>query len=164
MHASPVTTGGVPATTGCANNYTCGPSFCQRVSNAACCPANGLPALSTGGTCPTVTDPPVAQQIAGLTCRTCNQSSDARCSSAALSSTFVGPGVKAAYCNDDFLVVHSDGTPNHPTYLQYIQRPPGSAASGAGYGDQCVTRSMKTQVRSRWPPWGAVRCRRRTLA
>ena len=56
-------------------------------------------------------------------------------------------GIKAAYCNDEFLVVHSDGQPGHPTTLDAIQRPPGSVQSSAsGYTSQCVTRSIKGQV------------------
>ena len=82
--------------------------------------------------------------------------------SAAIAAAFaLGAGIKVIYCTDEYLVIHSDGTPNHPTYLEYIQRPPGSVASGAKYEDQCVTRGMKTQVRaprgwaasSRTPTW-----------
>jgi hypothetical protein len=33
--------------------------------------------------------------------------------------------VKAAYCNDAYLVIHSNGQPNHQAYLDAIPTPPG---------------------------------------
>ncbi len=36
-------------------------------------------------------------------------------------------GLKAIYCNDKFLVIHSTGAPNHKDGLKYIPQPPGEA-------------------------------------
>ncbi|MEW5318335.1 MAG: hypothetical protein WDW38_009563 [Sanguina aurantia] len=54
-------------------------------------------------------------------------------------------GIKAAYCTDQFLVVHSDGSPNHATYLNGIPKPPGGGAEGTSYVNQCVTRTFARQ-------------------
>ena len=62
-----------------------------------------------------------------------------RCASAALAAVIVGGGVKAAYCNDAFLVIVSDGTPGFPTYLTSIKNPPGAVGSD---GSACVTRTV----------------------
>jgi hypothetical protein len=145
--ATALSSGGVLNSAGCSNNSTCGPSFCVRVPNASCCSADGLfPPPS--GICPPDAPPPVA--VSSVPCRQCTASPDARCTSAGLRSTLaLNSGIKAAYCNDEFLVVHSDGQPGHPTtYLEAIQRPPGSSKSSAteGYASQCVTRSVKGQV------------------
>ena len=143
-HASPLYLNSLPYSDGCNNKHTCGPSWCTLVSNAACCTSTGN--FASGGVCPPTQPEPI--NIANIPCKQCTAATEARCTSTGLRSLLkpgIGYGVKAAYCNDQFLVVHSDGTPNHPTYLEYIQRPPGSAASGASYPQQCVTRSMKSQ-------------------
>ena len=70
------------------------------------------------------------------------------CPSSKLSSIFakgLNFGLKAAYCTDQYLVVHSDGTPNHQDTLNLIPRPPGDSSTGSTYGSQCVTRSRETQ-------------------
>ena len=38
--------------------------------------------------------------MSAIPCRECTQSTDARCTAAALQATFTGPGIVAAYCND----------------------------------------------------------------
>lgn len=50
---------------------------------------------------------------------------------------------QAAYCTDKFLVVHSDGSPNHKTYLSAIPRPPGGGTGS--YDSSCVTRTFARQ-------------------
>jgi len=54
-----------------------------------------------------------------------------------------GGGLKAAYCNDNFLVIHSSGKANHKDGLTNIPRPPG--AGGVSYSSACVTRSYHNQ-------------------
>lgn len=125
---------------------TCGASWCTKVSNAAC------------SATPAQINVPLA--ISNIPCRTCTPSSADVCSTAFLTCTLpTGDGsrygVKAAYCNDDFLVIHSDNTPNHNDGLADVETPPGGdyctngAASGScGYANQCVTRSRITQFMS----------------
>jgi hypothetical protein len=38
--------------------------------------------------------------------------------------------IKAAYCNDKFLVIHSNGQPNHAAFLDSIPTPPGAGGEG----------------------------------
>jgi hypothetical protein len=57
-----------------------------------------------------------------------------------------GVGVKAAYCNDQFLVIHSNGRPNHKDGLSLIPRPPGEG--GVPYTQACVTRSFHPSFNS----------------
>ena len=49
-----------------------------------------------------------------------------------------GQGIKAAYCNDEFLVIHSDGTTGFSDTLKSVKNPPASISSD---GTACVTRS-----------------------
>lgn len=60
----------------------------------------------------------------------------------------IGNGIKAVYCTDQFLIIHSDNTPNHADTLSLIPRPPGDSSSGSNYGSQCVTRARQTQFLS----------------
>jgi hypothetical protein len=54
-----------------------------------------------------------AAVVGGYNSKTCTQSLDSRCTSAFLTATFGNfEAVKAAYCNDDYLVVHSSGAPH----------------------------------------------------
>ena len=51
----------------------------------------------------------------------------------------IGGGLKAVYCNDEHLIVHSNGVPFHTDGLAYIPRPPGEG--GVDYSSASVTRS-----------------------
>ena len=55
----------------------------------------------------------------------CKPTQDHRCTSEYLSSIIKSPGIKAAYCNDLFLVIHTDMTGGYPTHLSDIPVPPG---------------------------------------
>jgi hypothetical protein len=58
---------------------------------------------------------------------------------------YVGGGLLAAYCNDKWLVVASNGVPNHPaTGLLSIPVPPGG--SDGPYASSCVTRGYQQQL------------------
>ena len=103
----------------------CGPSFCDTVVN------------TVAGCIFTNNNYNYATMMSQLPSKTCTQSTDPRCSSAALSALMKGQGIKAAFCNDQFLVIHSDGTPGFSTYLDSIKNPPGAVASD---GTTCVTR------------------------
>jgi hypothetical protein len=48
-------------------------------------------------------------------------------------------GLKAIYCNDKYLVVHSNGKANHQDGLASIPHPPGGG--DGSYSTSCVTRS-----------------------
>jgi len=89
----------------------------------------------------------MAKEIKSLTCRQCTQASPAKhpiCSAKALKASLALPSaVQAAFCNDEFLVIHSHGQPNHATNLAGVPRPPGG---GDGpYESSCVTRSFVMQ-------------------
>jgi hypothetical protein len=60
-----------------------------------------------------------------ITTRKCTQSTDVRCTSDRLYDMVVGSGIKAAYCNEDFVVVHSDLSGSYPMWLSDIPNPPG---------------------------------------
>lgn len=104
----------------------CGPSFCDNITNT-------LPGCIFKTSI--VWDYP--SLVSKLQTKTCVQSTDARCSSAALKALMVGPGVKAAYCNDAFLVIQTDTSSGFPNYLDSIRNPPASTSSD---GTSCVTR------------------------
>ena len=50
--------------------------------------------------------------------------------------------MKAAYCNDEYLVMHTNGAPNHKDGLKLIPHPP---SGGDNYATSCVTRSYHLQ-------------------
>jgi hypothetical protein len=115
---------------GCGNDLTCGPASCTRVADPAC----------SLGSKTNITEAAMQRLVSAVTSRTCTPSADARCSSAALAAVFGRfPAVKAAYCNDAFLVLHSTDLPSHPSTLGAIQSPPGGDET-----PRCVTRGYVT--------------------
>ncbi len=119
---------------GCINAGTCGPSFCRRGSNAACSNSRS-----------NLTEAEMKSRVSQIGVGTCTASTDPRCSEAALTAVFGRfPGVKAVYCNDQFIVIHSNNLPNHPSFLESIQTPPGGG-DGGSYASQCVTRGYSLQ-------------------
>ena len=103
----------------------CGPSFCDSVVNLK-------------ATCIfTSQSYNYAAIVQKISTRTCTQSTDPRCTSDALAVLIRGQGIKAAYCNDAFLVIHSDGTSGFLNYLTSVKNPPASVSSD---GTACVTR------------------------
>ena len=108
------------------NGY-CGPPYCSTlVSTKPTCVFTGSQAKNY----PSI--------ISTLSCTTCTQSTDPRCTTSALKSLIFGTGIKAAYCNDQFLVIHTDMTSGFNNYLSQIPNPPGSVDSS---GTPCVTRA-----------------------
>lgn len=108
----------------------CLPNFCftSKVVDAS------TPACEyTSGTC----DYAVAVKNVG--CRQCTQSTDPMCTTANLTNTIMGSTVKAAYCNDKFLVIHSTGLGNFEGNLDEIPFPPGGTST---WGTGCRTRSQ----------------------
>ena len=102
----------------------CGPPFCSSL-------------ISTKPTCVfTSNTKNYASIINTMSCATCTQSTDPRCTTSALKSLIFGTGIKAAYCNDQFLVIHTDMTSGFNNYLSQIPNPPGSVDSS---GTACVT-------------------------
>ena len=78
-------------------------------------------------------------KLAGFTANTCTQSTDARCTSAALSSYFgKHAAVMAAYCNADYLVIHTTNAPGWTPYLDDAKTPPGGTDTVSG---TCRTRT-----------------------
>lgn len=103
----------------------CGPSYCSAINN----PATGCVFTAKTYNYATI--------ISGLRSKTCTQSTDPRCTSAALKALIVGQGIKAAYCNDQFLVLQTDGTTGYANTLTSIKNPPAAVGSD---GKTCVTR------------------------
>ena len=103
----------------------CGPSFCDTSASPY-----GPCIFPSSGTF----DYPLL--VSKLESKVCTQSVDPRCTSAALAALMVGQGIKAAYCNDLYLVLQSDGTPGFQTQLLSIKNPPAASVDGT----TCVTR------------------------
>ncbi|PNH01401.1 hypothetical protein TSOC_012719 [Tetrabaena socialis] len=61
-----------------------------------------------------------------------------KCSAAALKAVLVGSGIKAAFCTDAHLILHTNGAPTWIPNLDDVPNPPGSQFSN---GTACVTRS-----------------------
>ena len=103
----------------------CGPKFCDVSASpaAACIFTNAVINYQ--------------ERISSVKSKSCVQSTDGRCTSAALAALMKGPGIKAAYCNDEFLVIISDGTPGFKTNLDSVKNPPGAVDKN---GMTCVTR------------------------
>ena len=77
--------------------------------------------------------PDWAAQLAKYSSTTCTQSTDARCSSSYLSGLFSKfAAVKAAYCNADYLVIHTTNAPHWTPYLDDAKTPPGGTDSVNG--------------------------------
>ena len=133
----------------CANGLTCSPLSCKAGTNTACAVSNNL------GTTSNKTNSGLASVLASIASRTCTVSSDARCTTAALTAVFGHyPGILAAYCNDAYLVIHSSGLTAHPTSLGSIYTPPGggkclSGAATCGYLDQARSSSVRRESASR---------------
>lgn len=106
------------------NGY-CGPSFCDSISIK-------LPGCSF-----TQIKQDYPALVSKMGTKSCTQSTDPRCTSAALKALVFGRGIKAAYCNDAFLVILSDGSSGFSSYLGSIKNPPASTLSN---GSMCVTR------------------------
>ena len=108
-------------------NY-CGPAFCSKVRSE----------LPTCDFTPTTFDYP--DIISKLGSKKCKHNRDDRCTSKTLKSVMIGTGVKAAYCNDKYLVIHTDTSSGLPDYLETIPIPPESLS--VTDGSQCVTRTL----------------------
>jgi hypothetical protein len=90
--------------------------------------------------------PDYAASVAKYASTTCTQSTDARCTSAFLTATFGKfASIKAAYCNADYLVVHSTAAPHWTPYLDDAKTPPGGTdiVNGA-----CRTRTASITLMS----------------
>ena len=113
---------------------SCAADWCTTVDTTQSCNFSSVEAAAS-------TD--YAAEIAALTCKSCTQETgDTRCTTAALEQaikTSAGT-VKAAYCNDEYLVVLSDGgTPYAQPALEDVPQPPGGTDPYSG--EACVTRT-----------------------
>ena len=120
-------------------NLTCSPPV-SRGGNGNCGPAWCSLARSDAPSCvfPTNTIN-YATEVGKATCRACTQSSAPQCATAALTALhgWPGSGVKAAFCNDAFLVIMGTGAGIEPYNLADVYNPPGANINGT----QCVTRT-----------------------
>ena len=105
----------------------CGPPFCSTSTSVSNLPSCVFTSQAKN----------YASSVSSLKCTTCTQSTDSRCSTSALKSLIYGTGIKAAYCNDQLLVIHTDMTSGFNNYLSQIPNPPGSIDSAGA----CVTRA-----------------------
>ena len=106
----------------------CGPDFCDNVKSE-------LPACEFENS---VHNYPLI--ISKLDSKICKQNRDDRCQSKTLKSMMIGTGVKAAYCNDKFLVIHTDTSSGLLDYLETIPIPPESVS--AVDGSKCSVRTL----------------------
>ena len=110
---------------------SCSPSWCSAKAQI-------LATANTRSCALTSTAIDYASRVAALSCRVCTQSSDARCTSAALAATFGSQRtVFAAFCNDKYMVSMNNKASSGVYNLDNIPNPPGGTdASGT-----CVTRT-----------------------
>ena len=110
----------------------CGPDYCIDAEKWSCT-GSGKCAVCTytrgsnqaGQTFNVATPFDYQKRLNMIASRPCTQSSDSRCTSEYLNSIIVSTGIKAAYCNEDFIVVHSDLTGGFTPWLADIPNPPG---------------------------------------
>ena len=122
--------------TGPYGGASCSPAYCAATRNSL--PTCTTTALLNGNTT-NATFATLLSRIVGHTCSVAPQTQDARCTAAALSAVYSQyPGILAAYCNEEYLVVHSSVMPNHPTFLGDIPTPPLGTLSN---GTTCCTRA-----------------------
>ena len=122
---------------------TCSPSFCSALASQTLSqPVCPYPGSATAA-------PNYAAKMAALVPRTCSQSQDARCTTAALSALFAGqPAVKGAVCSDSYLLVWSDQTPGSgaSSNLGQIPFPPGGSYTNSTTGATVTCRTGDASV------------------
>jgi hypothetical protein len=107
------------------------------VNNTACTPVNKTTAQQT------------AASISKIGCSTYYYPvNHTLCTNSSIQTMFAkgisAGNLLAAYCTDQYLIILSNGYPNHPHTLAYVPRPPGGSSTG-GYASQCVTRQNALQ-------------------
>ena len=110
----------------------CGPDYCVEAEKWSCT-GSGKCAVCTyvrgsnqmGQTFNSVSPFDYQKRLNMIASRPCTQSTDSRCTSEYLNSIIVATGIKAAYCNEDFIVVHSDLSGGFTPWLADIPNPPG---------------------------------------
>ena len=110
----------------------CGPDYCEDAEKWSCT-GSGKCAVCTyirgsnqmGQTFNSVQPFDYQKRLDMISYRPCKQSTDFRCESDFLYNSIVDSGIKAAYCNENFLVVHTDLTGGFTPWLTDIPNPPG---------------------------------------
>ena len=95
----------------------CAPYGCSSVTNTAC----------NAGTSP-YSDATIASMLNTQSCNsTCTPAGYTKCSKTSIASVFAkgisSGGIKAIYCNDKYMVIFSNGVPNHNNTLAYVPKP-----------------------------------------
>lgn len=105
--------GGAYSTASCQGQASCSPAECA-VNSESDCPFS-LPT------------PDWQASMDLLSCKTCTPSTLRNCTTLAATLKVAGDHIKAAWCNDEFMVIAADGLPQHnaDTYLQGVPLPPG---------------------------------------
>jgi len=106
------------STLSCDDLDSCSPAQCVVNSESDC-------SFNTG-------TPDWVAAMSTLSCKTCTRSSSGSCSTLAQKLKTSGGHIKAAWCNDQYLVIAADGIPEYspdsatdPKYLHGIPLPPG---------------------------------------
>ena len=94
----------------------CSPVGCSYVPNSACTPNS------------TVTDASIMSQISGTNCNsTCTASTLSKCTASSMASAFAkgiaSNSIKSIWCTDQYMIINSNGMPNHNDSLLYVPRP-----------------------------------------
>jgi len=94
----------------------CAPYGCSAVNNTACTPSS------------IYSDATIASMINTQSCNsTCAPAGYTKCSKSSIASVFAkgisSGAIKAIYCNDKYMVIFSNGQPNHNTTLANVPKP-----------------------------------------
>ena len=139
---------------GCSTNFnkqsgqpSCSPKQCKMNIQPTC---GEEPFDGDGSTAPPPPQPVEsldhAAWLSQLECKECTQSRQGICMRLSTHFRTAAGHVKAAFCNDDFLVVHSDGLPEATLALDSIPQPAIGPDSPSGNTSGCRIRSAVEKV------------------
>ena len=89
----------------------------------------------------------------------CKQSMDKRCTKQALSNLIKGTGIKAAYCNDEFLVIHTDESAGFANHIKDIPNPPGGGFNHDRRDQDPTGVPCQTNMESMYEEYGIYKVR-----
>ena len=99
--------------------YSCAAHFCTTINDGPTCDISNEPTIDDQGM-----QKRLDEMKCSNTCREDRVSLDPRCSRAVLKQYVKFHSVKAAWCNDNYLVVVSDGGPGYEHVLGTNPMPP----------------------------------------
>lgn len=107
---------------------TCSPDNCQLSTTVESCDMGPERPLDW------------ADQVASMECKQCEQSTQSKCGNIA-SIVKTDAGVKAAYCNDKYLVIWAEGTPRYDPTLDTLPVVPNPPKGMRAEDDECFIRT-----------------------